>query len=137
MELFKASQQRAGRVLFQDLMNKCQRNLNEAKKDNDFIYHDRIPDLNSLPAIGKAQPAKILQLTHPLSPNFKDLFADLVPVPVHQALAAYEVRKTEIVNSEIARLRESTQVLNGYESFVFLFSLLMLFLFCYIVFWHL
>lgn len=45
---------------------------------------------------------------------FLDLFADLVPVPVHQALAAYEVRKTEIVNSEIARLRESTQVLNGY-----------------------
>lgn len=71
MELFKASQQRAGRVIFQDLMNKCQRNLNEAKKDNDFIYHDRIPDLNSLPAIGKAQPAKILQLTYPLSPNFK------------------------------------------------------------------
>lgn len=71
MELFKASQQRAGKILFQDLMNRCQRNLNEAKKDNDFIYHDRIPDLNSLQAIGKAQPAKILQLTHPLSTNFK------------------------------------------------------------------
>lgn len=36
-------------------------------------------------------------------------------MPVHQALAAYEVRKTEIVNAEISRLRESTQVLNGYE----------------------
>lgn len=71
MELFKASQQRSGRVIFPDLMNKCQRNLNEAKKDNDFIYHDRIPDLNSLPPIGKAQPAKVLQLSHPLSQNFK------------------------------------------------------------------
>lgn len=74
MELFRASQQRAGRVIYPDLMNKTQRNLNEAKKDNDFIYHDRIPDLNSLAPIGKAQPAKILQLTHPLSQNFKGNF---------------------------------------------------------------
>lgn len=71
MELFRASQQRSGRVIFPELMKKTERNLNEAKKDNDFIYHDRIPDLNSLPPIGKAQPAKMLQLTYPLSQNFK------------------------------------------------------------------
>lgn len=56
---------------------------------------------------------------HPIlnSTFISDLFSDLTPVPVHQALAAYEVRKTEIVNGEIARLRESTQVLNGYVFF--------------------
>jgi programmed cell death 6-interacting protein len=43
-----------------------------------------------------------------------DLFSELVPVAVHQALAAYDVRKTEIVNAEIGRLRESTTTLNGY-----------------------
>jgi len=45
---------------------------------------------------------------------FKDLFEDLVPISVQQALSAYDVRKTELVNSEIGKLRESTQILNGY-----------------------
>lgn len=71
MELFKASQQRSGRVIYPEIQNKAQRNFAEAEKDNNFIYHDRIPDLSSLPAIGKAQPAKILQMSHPLSQNFK------------------------------------------------------------------
>lgn len=41
-----------------------------------------------------------------------DLFANMVPVPVHQAMAAFDVRKNEIVNLEINKLRESTQTLN-------------------------
>jgi hypothetical protein len=41
-----------------------------------------------------------------------DLFEELVPVTVHQAMAAYEGRKTEILNTEIMKLRESTQFLN-------------------------
>lgn len=36
-----------------------------------------------------------------------------MPVPVHQALASYDLRKTEIINTEITRLREATQQLNG------------------------
>ncbi|RZC42803.1 BRO1, ALIX LYPXL bnd, FUN14, DUF3824 and/or DUF1204 domain containing protein [Asbolus verrucosus] len=114
VELFKAAQQRSGKTsLFQDLQHRAERNLAEAKKDNDFIYHERIPDIKSLDLIGKAQPAKVLQLAQPMSHNFKDLFNELVPVAVHQALAAYDVRKNEIVNTEIGRLRESTTMLNG------------------------
>lgn len=45
--------------------------------------------------------------------NLLDLFSELVPVAVNQALAAYDLRKTEIVNAEITRLRDSTQVLNS------------------------
>lgn len=44
-----------------------------------------------------------------------DLFADLLPVSVHQALSSYEVRRNELVNSEISKLREMTQVLNRYD----------------------
>lgn len=94
-------------------MHKAERNLAEAKKDNDFIYHERVPDVKSLEPIGKAQPAKALPLAQPMSQNFKDLFSELVPVAVHQALASYDLRKTEIVNTEITQLRESTQELNG------------------------
>ncbi|KDR23230.1 programmed cell death 6-interacting protein [Zootermopsis nevadensis] len=114
LELFKAAQQRSGKPsFFQDYANKSQRNLTEAKKDNDFIYHERIPDVKSLPPVGKALLAKTLPVPERLSQNFKDLFVELVPVTVHQALAAYDVRKNEIVNSEIMKLRESTQLLNS------------------------
>lgn len=41
------------------------------------------------------------------------MFSELVPVAVHQAMAAYDLRKTEITQAEIGRLRESTQVLNS------------------------
>lgn len=44
---------------------------------------------------------------------FVDWFSSLVPVAVHQALAAYDLRKTEIVNTEITKLREATQEMNG------------------------
>ncbi|XP_049798045.1 programmed cell death 6-interacting protein isoform X2 [Schistocerca nitens] len=113
-ELLKAAQQRSGRPsFFQDFVTKVQRNLAEARKDNDFIYHERIPDPKTLPPVGKAALAKPSALPDRLSSGFKDLFAELVPIAVHQALAAYDVRKAEIVNSEVTKLRESTQFLNS------------------------
>ncbi|XP_034935914.1 programmed cell death 6-interacting protein [Chelonus insularis] len=113
VDLFKAAQQRSNKsTLFQDYANKAQRRLTEVKKDNDFIYHERIPDIKSVPPIGKANVAKLLTMTQPMSSNFRDLFADLLPVPVHQALSSYEVRRNELVNTEISKLREMTQVLN-------------------------
>ena len=72
MELFKGAQQRSGKPsYFQDYANKAQRNLTEAKKDNDFIYHERIPDVKSLPSVGKAMLAKILPVPERMSQNFK------------------------------------------------------------------
>lgn len=54
----------------------------------------------------------VLQLLLYKTFNFADVFEALVPVAVHQAMAAYSVRKTELVNTEIMRLREATQLLN-------------------------
>jgi programmed cell death 6-interacting protein len=36
-----------------------------------------------------------------------------VPVAIHQAMAACDVRKTEIVNTNVGKLREATAVLNS------------------------
>lgn len=70
--MFKAAQQRSGKPsYFQDYANKAQRNLTEAKKDNDFIYHERIPDVKNLPSVGKAMLAKTLPVPERLSQNFK------------------------------------------------------------------
>lgn len=72
LELFKAAQQRSGHsTIFQELFNKATRNLTEAKKDNDFIYHERIPDVKSLEPISKAALAKYITLEGRLSSNFR------------------------------------------------------------------
>lgn len=114
VELFKAAQSRSGKPnLFEEYASRAQRNLTEAKKDNDFIYNEIIPDVKTLDSPGKAQLAKALPLTSPLGTSTKDLFADLVPVALHQAITASDARKNEIVNAEVMKLRESTQTLNG------------------------
>lgn len=71
MEKLRAAQSRSGKNLFSDLLNKAERNLAEVEKDNDFIYHERIPDYKSLDPIGKAPLAKILPLPEKMSQNFK------------------------------------------------------------------
>ncbi|CAF3344371.1 unnamed protein product [Rotaria sp. Silwood1] len=84
-----------------------------ARKDNDFVYHERLPDPKTLDTI-LAQPiAKPLPVTFPITPDFKDLFASLVPIALNNALAAFSSKRAEIMNIEVNRLREATNVLNA------------------------
>lgn len=53
-----------------DLVDKINRALAAAKKDNDFIYHDRVPDLKDLEPIGKASLVKSTPVVVPLSQKF-------------------------------------------------------------------
>lgn len=53
-----------------DLVDKINRALTAAKKDNDFIYHDRVPDLKDLETIGKASLVKSTPVVVPLSQKF-------------------------------------------------------------------
>ena len=112
-------------------LRKVERDLAEAIKNNDFIYHERIPEERTLAPVAKAAVAKPTPLPErynctfsrtdsPKQPIANDgstlsfrlgnssaemLFESLVPVPVHQACAAYEVRQTEIVNREVGKLK--------------------------------
>ncbi|XP_053683784.1 programmed cell death 6-interacting protein [Sabethes cyaneus] len=114
IELFKIAQSRSGKLSFlEEYIIKAQRNLTEAKKDNDFIYNEMIPDINTLANPGKAQLAKHIPIANVMSTNFKDLFAELVPVALHHAMTSCDSRKNEIVNGEIMKLREATQILNN------------------------
>lgn len=47
--------------------------LNEAKKDNDFIYHERIPDVKHLEPVTKAAIAKPTPVPAKLSAKFKGM----------------------------------------------------------------
>ncbi|MCL4122369.1 UNVERIFIED_CONTAM: hypothetical protein GTU68_051255, partial [Idotea baltica] len=114
LELFKSAQTRSGdSTLFSEEIGRAQRAHDEAVKDNDFIYHERVPDAKALTPIGKAPVAKQTPMPGQFSASFSDLFESLVPVFVQQALSQYDVRKSEIVNGEVAKLRESTQLLNS------------------------
>lgn len=45
--------------------------IEEAKKDNEFIYHERIPDIKLLTPVPKASVAKITPFPGKLSSKFK------------------------------------------------------------------
>ncbi|XP_046562123.1 programmed cell death 6-interacting protein-like [Haliotis rubra] len=113
-ELLNAAQTRGGQTFcFRNEQGKVQREMEEAVKDNNFIYHDKVPDMKTLPIIGKAAVAKPSPVAQRFSTNFTDLFEKLVPLAVHDAMTAFENRKAQIVNMEIGRLREATNLMNG------------------------
>ncbi|RMX52510.1 hypothetical protein pdam_00015525 [Pocillopora damicornis] len=112
-QMANAVKQSMGLVDFKTWEGRIKREATELKKDNEFIYHERMPDIDSLGPIGRAALAKSLPLSKPASSKFTDLFSKLVPMAVHNALQAYESRKGEIVNFEVGRLREGTQLMNS------------------------
>jgi len=57
--------------IFGDLQKKIARSLQESEKDNDFIYHAKIPELTSLTPVVKAAVAKSTPLASPMCPHFK------------------------------------------------------------------
>ena len=57
--------------IFEDYFKKIYRGLEEAEKDNNFIYHAKIPEQSNLPVIGKAPVAKSVAFTgHQFAENF-------------------------------------------------------------------
>ncbi|KAM6899695.1 programmed cell death 6-interacting protein isoform 2-T2 [Xenentodon cancila] len=100
-------------VSVKDLTDKINRALTAAKKDNDFIYHDRVPEVKDLEQIGKAALVKATAITPPLSQKFSDLFEKMVPMAVQQSMSVYNQRKAETVNRLVGTMREATNLCNG------------------------
>jgi len=94
-------------------MPAVQRDCQAVKKDNDFIYNDRVPPFSSLDAIAKATVAKPTRLAAPGS-NFVDLFGNLLPVEVSRAVGSYNDKRDQIITTEIQKLKEATQELQAY-----------------------
>uniref|UniRef100_A0A8C2IRG3 Programmed cell death 6 interacting protein n=1 Tax=Cyprinus carpio TaxID=7962 RepID=A0A8C2IRG3_CYPCA len=100
-------------VNMKDLSDKISRALTAAKKDNDFIYHDRVPEVKDLEHIGKASLVKTTAIQTPLSQKFTDLFEKMVPMAVQQSVSAANSRKSDTVNRLIGSMREATNLCNG------------------------
>jgi len=114
LELFTAAEKRAGFAIgnSKEWHKRSNNYLTEAKKDNDFIYHERIPEVGKLAAIDKAAVVKAITLPDRFVPQEADLFEKLTPVHIQQALSSFDVRKNEIVNTEVNKLKSATNLLN-------------------------
>lgn len=67
----KAAVTRAGGTInMEKMITKIKIAYEAVKKDNDFIYHEPIPDVATLTAIGKAALAKSLPIASPMSTKF-------------------------------------------------------------------
>ncbi|ESP04237.1 hypothetical protein LOTGIDRAFT_136485 [Lottia gigantea] len=71
---------------------------NSAKKDNDFVYHDKVPPLDSLPEIKGASLVKGIPF-NPNDPEISgpDIFQKLVPMEAHEASSVYSEEKAKLL----------------------------------------
>lgn len=100
-------------LLPKQYLSKANQDLAEVTKDNDFIYHDKVPDAKSLPTITARSLVKINKVPEKYFPNEPELFGHLLSAGVHQSMQQLEQYRNELVNNEIRTLRDSTQTLNA------------------------
>eukprot|EP00096_Caligus_rogercresseyi_P011261 TRINITY_DN4379_c0_g1_i1.p1 TRINITY_DN4379_c0_g1~~TRINITY_DN4379_c0_g1_i1.p1 ORF type:complete len:848 (-),score=257.52 TRINITY_DN4379_c0_g1_i1:165-2708(-) len=117
--LFKASLERASPIggdLAAKVKSSLQKNtheLAEVKKDNDFIYHERVPDIRSMEAPTVAPVAKLTPFAYETRySSGDDIFRDLLPVQITHALNTFQSRKDDKANQEICKLKSATDLLN-------------------------
>ncbi|KAJ8724698.1 hypothetical protein PYW08_016172 [Mythimna loreyi] len=111
-ELLKAAQARAAGSFAAEQATRAARQLASARKDNDFIYHERVPEPSALEPVARAAIAKALEPPARWGDS-RDLFERLVPLAVHQALQASAARRADLITQEINKLRDATQLLNS------------------------
>jgi hypothetical protein len=87
-----------------------QQKLKELTKDNDFIYHQPVPDMASVPAVAKLPAAKPIPVTELYAGQDiqritgPDLFAKIVPLSVTESASLYDEEKAKLVRAETERV---------------------------------
>ncbi|KAK6165357.1 hypothetical protein SNE40_022299 [Patella caerulea] len=90
---------------------------NSAKKDNDFVYHDKVPPLDTLPEIKGASLVKGI----PFNPNDTeisgpDIFQKLVPMEAHEASSVYSEEKAKVLRLVAGEVDEKNAELDQFLS---------------------
>lgn len=111
IDLFKAAQQRINKSkFFFYFVYRAECWLTEAREN--ISAEIVLPRREYLAEIGTTDATISSPLDKPMSSKFVDMFKELLPISVHQALATYEIRRHKFVNTEILKLREATQRFN-------------------------
>ncbi|CAM9198499.1 unnamed protein product, partial [Bubo scandiacus] len=88
---------------------------NSAKKDNDFIYHEAVPALDTLQSVKGAPLVKALPV-NPTDPAVTgpDIFARLVPMAAHEASSLYSEEKAKLLRDVMAKIEAKNEVLDQF-----------------------
>ncbi|KAF4100539.1 tyrosine-protein phosphatase non-receptor type 23b [Onychostoma macrolepis] len=88
---------------------------NSAKKDNDFIYHESVPGLDTLAAVKGASLVKPLPINlTDQSVTGPDLFSKLVPMATHEASSLYSEEKAKLLRDIVAKIEDKNQILEKF-----------------------
>ncbi|OWB54260.1 hypothetical protein B5S28_g105 [[Candida] boidinii] len=72
------------------------------EKDNDFIYHDIIPNFNSLPEVKQMDSAKNLPIDKEYISKLigKEIFDRIIPMSIHEQSSMYTEEQAKLLRSE-------------------------------------
>ncbi|XP_057690081.1 tyrosine-protein phosphatase non-receptor type 23 isoform X2 [Corythoichthys intestinalis] len=89
--------------------------FNSAKKDNDFIYHESVPSLETLASVKGAPLVKALPV-NPTDPSVTgpDLFAKLVPMAAHEASSLYSEEKAKLLRDVMGKIESKNDTLEQF-----------------------
>uniref|UniRef100_A0A8D0HTB0 Tyrosine-protein phosphatase non-receptor type 23 n=1 Tax=Sphenodon punctatus TaxID=8508 RepID=A0A8D0HTB0_SPHPU len=88
---------------------------NSAKKDNDFIYHEAVPALDTLQSVKGAPLVKALPV-NPVDPAVTgpDIFAKLVPMAAHEASSLYSEEKAKLLREAMVKIEAKNEILDQF-----------------------
>ncbi|XP_048366481.1 LOW QUALITY PROTEIN: tyrosine-protein phosphatase non-receptor type 23 [Sphaerodactylus townsendi] len=91
--------------------------FNSAKKDNDFIYHEAVPALDTLQSVKGAPLVKALPVnpTDAAPVTGPDIFAKLVPMAAHEASSLYSEEKAKLLREVMAKIDAKNEVLEQFH----------------------
>ncbi|KAK8770223.1 hypothetical protein V5799_013317 [Amblyomma americanum] len=88
-----------------------------AKKENEFVYHEKVPPVESLPEVKGANLVKGISFS-PTDPEISgpDIFARLVPIEAHEASSIYSEEKARLLRSVTSRVEKKNEELEAFLS---------------------
>lgn len=91
--------------------------LNNAKKENDFVYHEKVPTSDKLSEVKGASLVKGIPFSVS-DPEISgpDIFAGLVPIEAHETASIYSDRKDSILREVRAKIDHKNQELTTFMS---------------------
>lgn len=86
-----------------------------AKNENEYIYHEEVPEKETLPSVKGAPLVKGISFSiNDPEVSGPDIFARLIPMKVHEASSLYSEEKAKILRSVGSKIEEKDQQLNTY-----------------------
>ncbi|XP_078702599.1 tyrosine-protein phosphatase non-receptor type 23-like [Branchiostoma floridae x Branchiostoma belcheri] len=86
-----------------------------AKKDNDFVYHETVPAIESMPELKGASLVKALPF-QPIDTSVTgpDIFERLVPMEAHEYSSMYSEEKAKLLRQVVAEIELKDEQLHQY-----------------------